>query len=320
PGFQFVQDPLEYSSRTHHTNMDVYDRLQKNDLMQASAIMASFVYHAAIREEKLPRKPLPKPQVQGGTRRDVVFHKIGDVALTLDASIPEGDGPFPAAIIVHGGGFTRGDKQTFVPPLFEPLSQADFAWFSINYRLAPQAKYPAAVEDVERAIAWVRSNARRYKVDPDKIALIGESAGGHLVSMAGARNKPDSRVNAVVSFYGPHDFEARAVASKQLSESVQAFLGVSELNDTSLKALREASPINHVSGNMPPYLLIHGTKDEAVPYDQSPRMCEKMRAAGASCEVITVDGAPHGIGAWEKVREHQKYKTRMVDWLKETMK
>jgi acetyl esterase/lipase len=320
PGFQFIQDPVEYETRTHHTNMDVYDRLQKTDLMQASAIMASMVYHTAMREEMLPRKPLPKPQPRTGRIADVTYAKPGGVALTLDADVPEGEGPFPAAILVHGGGFNQGDKQTYVKPLFDPLSDANFAWFSINYRLAPQYKYPAAVEDVESAIRFVKSHASDYNVDPNRIALVGESAGGHLVSMVGARNKPDASINAVVSFYGPHDLERRAVERKQISATERDFLGVTELNPKSIAILREASPVTHVQPGMPPYLLIHGTKDEKVPYSQSPEMCEKMKAAGDSCEVFTVDGAGHGIGGWEKVSAHQTYKAKMIDWLKDQLK
>src|SRR6185295_11244973 len=175
---------------------------------------------------------------------DVTFAKVGDQTLTLDAYVPEGDGPFPAAIVVHGGGFTKGDKQTYVKPLFDPLTEASFAWFTINYRLAPKFMYPAAVEDVEAAIRYVKSHAAQYKEDPKRIALIGESAGGHLVSMVGARNKPATSVNAVVSFYGPHDLERRAVEQKQISESMRDFLGIAqELNPKTIKALHDASPI-----------------------------------------------------------------------------
>ena len=319
PGFQFIQDPVEYETRTHHTNMDVYDRLQKTDLMQASAIMASFVYHAAMRDEMLPRKPLPKPRAAPGLISDIPFTRAGGVTLTLDANVPDGDGPFPAVVIVHGGGFDKGDKQTYVKPLFDPLSDADFAWFSINYRLAPKNRYPAAVEDVEAAIRYVKAHAGEYNVDPNRIALIGESAGGHLVSMVGARNKPEAHVNAVVSFYGPHDLERRAVESRQISETVGGFLGIKDLNPKSIAILHEASPVTHVGPGMPPFLLIHGTKDEKVPYDQSPEMCEKMKAAGDSCEVFTVEGAGHGMGSWEKAPAYQAYKSKMIEWLKEQL-
>lgn len=320
PGFQFVQDPLEYGTRTHHTNMDVYDRLQRDHLAQASAIMASFVYLAAIRDEMLPRKPLPKARPEPGMKKDVPFTKVGDVTLALDAYVPEGEGPFPAVIVVHGGGWVNGNKQSYVQPLFDPLTKGGFSWFTIDYRLAPQYRYPAAVEDVEAAIRYVRANAKRYKVDPDKIAIMGESAGGHLVSLVGARSKPDTKVAAVVSFYGVHDFEAREVPKGKPTEPVEKFLGVTDLSPKSLKIMREASPLTYVKAGMPPYLLIHGTKDAQVPYEQSPMMCDKIKQAGASCELFTVPDAPHGVGPWEKVPEFQAYKEKMVEWLKATLK
>lgn len=252
-------------------------------------------------------------------KADIEFAVVDGVRLTLDAYVPEGKGPFPAVIMVHGGGFTAGDKQTYVKPLFGPLTRGGFAWFTINYRLAPKYRFPAAVEDVERAVQYVKSHASEYKVDPKRIALMGESAGGHLVSFVGAQNKPASRVAAVVSFYGPHDFEARAVQHGKLSDSVKAFLGVAELNEHTRRILREASPITYVHKGMPPFLLIHGTNDPLVPYDQSVKMCEKMKQAGGSCEVFTVEDAGHGIGGWEKNPAFQPYKEKMIEWLKQSL-
>ncbi|MCB1019523.1 MAG: alpha/beta hydrolase, partial [Acidobacteria bacterium] len=118
----------------------------------------------------------------GQTQRDIEYARPGGESQLLDVFVPEGAGPFPAAILVHGGGFEAGDKQTYITYIFESLSKANFVWFSINYRLSPKHRFPAATDDVETAIRWVRRNAQRYKVDVDRIALIGESAGGHLVS------------------------------------------------------------------------------------------------------------------------------------------
>src|SRR5919112_1137172 len=87
-------------------------------------------------------------------RTDIEFVKRGNESLTLDAYVPDGPGPFPAVIIVHGGGFVRGDKQTYVKPLFPVLTDAGFAWFTINYRLAPKATFPEPVHDVEDAVRW----------------------------------------------------------------------------------------------------------------------------------------------------------------------
>jgi len=168
-------------------------------------------------------------------------------------------------------------------------------------------------------VVWVRAHARQFKVDPQRIALLGESAGGHLVSFAGARAKASTRVAAVVSFYGPHDFAARAEQHGRLAESLKAFLGLAELNDAAQRSMREASPITYVHKDMPPYLLIHGTADSTVPYDQSVRMCDRMKQAGASCEIFAVQGAPHGVGPWEKTPEFQGYKGKMVEWLGQTL-
>src|SRR5215470_7704208 len=87
-------------------------------------------------------------------RTDIEFAKPGGVSLTLDAFVPDGPGPFPTCILVHGGGFVRGDKQTYIKPLFGPLSEAGFTWFTINYRLAPEHRWPACSEDVETAVRW----------------------------------------------------------------------------------------------------------------------------------------------------------------------
>src|SRR4029077_2120329 len=108
---------------------------------------------------------------------DIIYRFVDGTNLTLDAHVPNGPGPFPAAILVHGGGWVAGDKRQYITYLFQPLSDAKFAWFSINYRLAPYHKFPADAHDIEEAIRWVKNNAPIYKVDPNRIALIGESAG-----------------------------------------------------------------------------------------------------------------------------------------------
>src|SRR5882757_8786098 len=138
-------------------------------------------------------------------KTDIEFATVGDVSLTLDAFVPEGAGPFPTCILVHGGGWMRGDKQSYIKPLFEPLSKAGFAWFTINYRLAPDHRWPACADDVATAIRWVRANAKKYNVDAGRIAIIGESAGGHLVSWAGTHSSGNTSVAAVVAFYAPND-------------------------------------------------------------------------------------------------------------------
>ena len=107
----------------------------------------------------------------------------------MDAHIPQGRGPFAAVILVHGGGWSGGSKQAaFIKPLFPVLDGSGLAWFSIDYRLAPKYQHPAAAEDVEQAIRYVKTHAREFRVDPNRLALMGESAGGHLVLPSRSEN------------------------------------------------------------------------------------------------------------------------------------
>jgi alpha-L-fucosidase 2 len=250
-------------------------------------------------------------------KSDIEFARPGGTSLCLDAFVPEGAGPFPACILVHGGGFTKGDKRTFITPLFEPLGRAGFAWFSIDYRLAPGHRFPACVEDVESAIRWVKAHAADSKVDPDRIALIGESAGGHLVSLAGVRATKETRVAAVVPFYAPHDLESRVRQSATVPPWLGALFGLTETNEATWKVLRGASPLHHIRPGLPPYLLVHGTKDDKVPFEQSLRFREKTRAAGNRCDLITIEGGAHGMGGWEKI--DPSYREKLVEWLREVL-
>lgn len=251
--------------------------------------------------------------------KDVEFANPGGVHLTLDAHVPDGVGPFPAAILVHGGGWVAGDKQQYINYIFQPLADAGFAWFSINYRLAPQFRFPSDADDVQSAIRFVRANAVKYKVDSTRIALIGESAGGHLVSYVGARNEEGARVAAVVSMYGVHDFVAAAVQWKPVPHELFDLFGIPAITAETAPILIKASPLIYVRKGMPPFLLMHGSKDEDVPYEQSVEMCDKMKQAGAHCDLITIDGAPHGMDHWESHPEWLWYKKALVDWLKHTL-
>ncbi|MEZ5362235.1 MAG: alpha/beta hydrolase [Bryobacterales bacterium] len=254
----------------------------------------------------------------GQTQRDIEYARPGGEPQLLDVFVPEGDGPFPAAILVHGGGFEAGDKQTYITYIFEPLSKANFVWFSINYRLSPRHRFPAATDDVETAIRWVRRNAQRYKVDVDRIALIGESAGGHLVSYVGARNLPTARVAAVVSFYGIHDFVSFAANYKGDSPVTERFLGERYLTARNTEPFVAASPIAQISHAAPPFLMIHGKKDAGVPFAQSVEMCAALREASKPCEIVEVDGG-HGMDHWEPDPKLHSYKTKMIEWLQKTL-
>src|SRR5580700_3266417 len=144
-------------------------------------------------------------------KQDVEYARPDGKPLLLDLHVPDGPGPFATAILIHGGGFDEGSKSTNVRPLFDPLTDAGFAWFSIDYRLAPGAHFPEAMDDVYSAIRWVKSHAAEYRVDVSRLAIIGESAGGFFVNYAGTHETPDTKVAAVVDFYGPSDYGKQAL-------------------------------------------------------------------------------------------------------------
>jgi acetyl esterase/lipase len=255
--------------------------------------------------------------IGAGVITDIEYGKAGDVSLRLDASVPEGNGPFPIAILVHGGGWSRGDKQDEISTLFAPLMGAKFTWFSINYRLAPAHRYPAGLEDVETAIRWVKVHAAEYKGDARRIVLIGYSAGGHLTSLAAVRASADTRVQAVVGLAPPTDLVLDTLRRDSLSASLKNLMNREAVNDEVLELLWNISPINHLNKELPPFLLIHGTRDKSVPFTQSLHLQARLKAFGVPCDLIAIENAPHAIMEWEKIEAG--YKSKIVAWLQRTL-
>ncbi len=250
--------------------------------------------------------------------RNIEFSRPSGTPLYLDASIPDGPGPFPAVIVVHGGGWVRGDRRVEVAPLFAPLSQAGIAWFSIDYRLSSDlTQFGVAIEDVKAAIRFVKAHAAAYRIDQDRIALIGESAGGQLAAMAALDPAPDLRVKAVVCLYAPMDLTELAKSSALVPAQIRNSLIGTPFEGLIMARLSQLSPIASIRTTAPPFLLIHGTADSLVPFSQSTAMCDRMKRAGASCEVYSVHGGGHGIRWWEssQPREAAAYKHKMIDWL-----
>jgi acetyl esterase len=256
-------------------------------------------------------------------RKDIEFANVDGESLKMDAWVPDGDGPFPTAVLVHGGGWQHGDKQTTFYPIFEPLTKAGFVWFTVNYRLAPKHIYPAAVDDVVLAIRYVEAHAGEFKVDMNRIAISGESAGGHIVAMIGARYADELHIRAVVPFYPATEFDAlvEGPAKNQTAyHGIMQFVGATEVTDKTRKLLREASPVTYVHKGMPPFLVIVGTADQLVGFGQSQLLCDTMKQAGSFCEIYALKEAPHWLVRWENHPEWAGYKTKVTDWLKTTMR
>ena len=255
-------------------------------------------------------------------RNDIEYGRAGGESLRLDAAVPDGPGPFAAVILVHGGGWTSGDKsggpkRAYIAPLHGPLEKAGLAWFSINYRLAPKHPYPACVDDVLTAIRWVKSQAKALRIDPDRIALAGESAGGHLVADAAIRADAATRVAAVVPFYGRFDLTEGLNPGDRLRTNIAALVGRAEFDDLSRPLLRAASPVLHVRAGLPPFLLVHGTADTTVPYEQSVQLDAALRRAGVRSELMTIRDGVHGMISWNKVAPD--YAGDVAAWLKRTL-
>ena len=253
--------------------------------------------------------PQPAAESRGALHKNIVF--APETGLTLDAWIPRGRGPHVPVLLVHGGGWEAGDKVTYITPLFAPLARAGLAWFSIDYRLTPDVRHPAQLDDLRRAIAFVQREADRFDVDPRRLVLIGESASAQMVAHVGLT---DSGVAGVIPFYGVYDFLPMAASAGPRSIPSRLF-GFSVIDAQARETLRAYSPIARVRREQPPMLLVHGTNEGL--WEQGRAMAARLREAGAPHELYALEGAPHGMEQWEGRPEWQGYKQKVVSWIAE---
>ncbi|HWA27762.1 MAG TPA: alpha/beta hydrolase [Lacunisphaera sp.] len=252
-------------------------------------------------------------------RRDIEYGQAGGEKLLLDASVPDGKGPFPVAILVHGGGWGSGDKASAeggagIGVWFEQLTAAKYTWFSINYRLAPKHRWPACLDDVLTAIRWAKAHAAEFSGDPNRIALFGHSAGGHLVCLAATVPDDSVRVQAVVGFAPVTNHEQELPRRGGVSLGLQNLLNrPQQVTPESLGLLRAISPINHVRPGLPPFLLVHGDADKTVPIEQSRDFQAKLRENGVECDLQVLPGAPHRLSEWAKFSPD--YAAQYLAWL-----
>lgn len=258
------------------------------------------------------RKP-----TQGG-----ILYGTGDgQPLTMDYYAAKGSGIHPIAIIIHGGGYHGGDSKSGSEAyVADFLAPAGYAVFSVNYRLAP--KYPYMVYDVQRAVRYIHYHAHDWNADPDKIALIGGSAGGYLSNMVGLLNAPgdphaadpvdrvSAKAQAVVSLYAQSSFEF-----VPLNADVHRFLDPFIAQKGENEAIREASPITYVSKADPPFLEILGDHDEYIPMPEATNLQTALHAVGVRCDIIAIPGGKHGTGGWNKLPKVPDWERQMTEWL-----
>ena len=212
----------------------------------------------------------------------------------MDLYFPGSGGPWPALVYVHGGTWQHGDKSEGAA-FASRMTDRGYLVVSINYRLYPPGKFPAMVEDVKCAIRSLRAHAGQYNLDPERIATVGTSAGGHLVSLLGTTDESmgwdvgeyldqSSRVQAVIPIAAVTDLTRSFPAIDTYSVRQVGFHEGNAL---------QASPITHVTADDPPFLLIHGNQDTVVPLEQSQLMYERLLEMNVPAQLLIVQNAGH---------------------------
>jgi len=258
--------------------------------------------------------------------RNLVYATVNNTPLLLDLAMPNtGAGPFPVVVFLHGEGWRAGNRQQ-MNHFIEGMARLGYVAITVEYRLVPTARFPAQVEDCKAAVRWLRANAKKYRVRSDRIGVVGFSAGGHLASMLGVTRKEDgfeglggnpeqsSRVQAVVSFFGPTDFSARNWPKDLEKEVIAPFLGGSFADKSD--SYKRASPINYATADAPPFLFFHGTDDKLVPIDQSRRFAETLEKIGVPTQMVALEGEGHGFTD----ANNQKAMQQMLDFLSKWLK
>jgi acetyl esterase/lipase len=288
--------------------------------------LAALVAHSARAQPQAPANRPARPgagaaaAVPEGTkaRRDIAYVPNGHERQKLDLFIPPGaTNPLPLIIWVHGGAWKGGSKEQC--PALRYL-QRGYAVASVNYRLSQHAIFPAQIEDCKAAVRWLRAHAKEHHLDPQRFAAWGASAGGHLVALlgtagdvkafdAGENLGVSSRVQAVVDFFGPTDFTQMSKFSltnspfdHDAANSPESELIGGAVQQNEDKAAK-ANPVTYVSRDDAPFLIMHGNRDNLVPYQQSELLRDALQKAGVEVTLKIVEGAGHGFGGPEIDRQ-----------------
>jgi acetyl esterase/lipase len=247
--------------------------------------------------------------------------------LLMDLRVPTGPGPHPVILYLHSGAWITGDR--FGGPAIRQASRG-YAVASIEYRLAPKHIWPAQVEDAKAAVRWLRANATRFQLDPNRIGVFGTSAGGHIGAILGTSNGVDSlegvelgnaqfssSVKVVVDLYGPTDLlqiEAQKLPCIPLDGN-DPRMPPSLLMGCPIQECKErtatANPITYVTKNDPPFLILHGMLDCLVPYKQSVILHDALRAKGVDSRLVLLPNGQHGGSAFDA----PQYETMIDEFL-----
>ena len=260
------------------------------------------------------RKGRPPQAIPGGAtvHRDLVYAQVGERKLPLDLYLPKSDKPLPVVIWIHGGGWRNGGKGNAGPA--RALIEQGYAVVDVEYRLSGEAIFPAQIQDCKAAIRWVRANKQKYNLDADHIGVWGGSAGGHLVALLGTSGDVEefetdthsnysSRVQAVCDWFGPTDLlqmNEQAIPGSTMdhdaADSPESQLVGGPIQQQPYMALAEkANPIEYVSEDDPPFLIVHGDDDKLVSYRQSELLQAALTKVGVQSKLQIEPGAGHGF-------------------------
>lgn len=265
-------------------------------------LLAGLIGFLAVNLPAFAAPPVPDSVIW---EEGIEYTNPDDQHLQLNLARPKsGNGPFPAVICIHGGGFRAGKRDGY-NNLCVKLAERGFVAATVSYRLAPKYQFPAAVHDTKAAVRWMRANAATYKVDPTRIGVTGGSAGGHLAQFlavtanvpqfegTGGNPEQPSSVACVVNVYGPSDFTKSYGKSVDAHEVLPLWLGGNL--ETKLAQHIQASPLYWVTPNAAPTLCIHGTEDKYVAHEQAVWLVDKLNAATVEAKLLTLEGAGHGF-------------------------
>lgn len=258
--------------------------------------------------------------------KNIEYKNIDGNSLQLDICKPKNlTKPAPLLVFIHGGGWKGGERADYLIYLLA-FAKKGYITATVSYRLLKVAPYPACVEDISDAVQWFFRNGEKYGYDPDRIALIGGSAGAHLALLAayGWKNpqaKNDStivpagnhHIKAVVDIYGPVDLTTDYARNQPL---VTHFIAHSYQEAPEL--YREASPIQYVSRNVPPTMILQGTSDMLVPISQSDLLKSKLDSLGVPCVYYKVPLWPHAMDIVQRVNNYTT--SKMSDFFQEYLK
>jgi acetyl esterase/lipase len=276
-------------------------------------------------------KTLTRQPADSKFTKDIVYSTVGGQQLRLDLMQPAlGTKPAPLIIWLHGGGWRQGNRQDYHAAMRD-FARLGYAGASMEYRLAPAYKFPAPLDDARLALAFLRTNAAKYNLDPERIAVAGASAGGHLSLMLGLAkqngDKSSNGIRAVIDISGPTDFRIWKIdkaADDLLLKSVGVnldgliadFLGTSDRQD---RRMAEVSPITYVRKSNPAVLIIHGTGDSWVPFQQAQVLYDALKEAGATVKLVPFEGASHFADFWTTEQRAESRK-EMEQFLEQNLK